>query len=147
MFVYKYPRPSLTVDAVVFLNDRNETKVLLIKRGNPPFQDSWAFPGGFVDMEETLEQSVVRELEEETKLKDISLRQLKAYSSIDRDPRGRTVSVAFVGITDSTNCKVKGADDASEARWFSLNEIPELAFDHKAILEDAVNFCDFVNIK
>jgi len=138
MFVYKYPRPALTVDAVVFCEEETNYSVLLIKRKNPPFQDCWAFPGGFVDMDETVEQAAVRELEEETCLNSISLRQLKTYSAIDRDPRGRTVSVVFVGFTDSTNSEVMGADDAAEAKWFQLNKLPELAFDHKGILQDAI---------
>jgi len=138
MFVYKYPRPALTVDAVVFCVEETNYSVLLIKRKNSPFQDCWAFPGGFVDMDETVEQAAVRELEEETCLNNISLRQFKTYSAIDRDPRGRTVSVVFVGFTDSTNREVKGADDAAEAKWFSLNKLPELAFDHKEILQDAI---------
>lgn len=137
MYKYEYPRPAVTVDAVVFLMKSEEFHVLLIKRKNEPYKDSWAFPGGFLDVDETLEAGVLRELEEETGLSNIELIQLKTYSKLDRDPRGRTISTAFVGVTSEVNCHVKGADDALEAQWFSLEDLPVLAFDHEEILNDA----------
>jgi len=90
----------------------------------------WALPGGFVEMEETVETAVVRELEEETYLKVEGLKQLHTFSELGRDPRGRTVSVTFYGTTPFENSEVKGGDDAADAKWFSLNNLPKLAFDH-----------------
>ncbi|MGB5989463.1 MAG: NUDIX hydrolase [Marinifilaceae bacterium] len=138
MYQYKYPRASITVDSLVFMKENDALMLLLIKRKNDPFKDCWAFPGGFLDMDETLETAVGRELEEETCLKGIEFTQLKTYSSLDRDPRGRTISTAFIGFTTLDNCQVKGADDAAEAKWFNTNNLPSLAFDHKEIIEDAL---------
>ncbi len=138
-FTYDYPRPMVTVDAVVFRNNGSTTEVLLIKRGQYPFEGMWALPGGFVDMEETLEEAIVRELEEETGLKNIELRQLHAFSEIHRDPRGRNISINFWGIADGTNTKVTGGDDAADARWFPVDQMPELAFDHKKVVKMALS--------
>ncbi len=136
-FSYKYPRPAVTVDMLVFRETTDGLQLLLIQRDREPFQGSWALPGGFVDMDETLEAAAGRELQEETGLQKITLKQLKAYSAIDRDPRHRTISVAFIGfLTD--NQQVKAGDDAREARWFSINSLPDLAFDHEHIIADAV---------
>ncbi len=136
-YTYEYPRPALTVDAVIFRNNCDKTEVLLIQRDRYPFEGMWALPGGFVEMDETLEEAVARELEEETGLTGIELKQLHAFSDVGRDPRGRTVSVTFYGITDKSNSKVKGGDDARDARWFPVDELPELAFDHNEIIEMA----------
>ena len=136
-FTYKYPRPALTVDAVVFRNNCDKTEVLLIQRDRNPFEGMWALPGGFVEMDETLEQAVARELKEETALAGINLKQLHAFSDVGRDPRGRTVSVTFYGVTDKSNSKLKGGDDARDARWFPLDDLPKLAFDHNEIIEMA----------
>ena len=130
---YKYPRPALTVDAIVF-RKTSKTEVLLIQRGNEPFKNLWAFPGGFVDMDETVEQAAVRELFEETGIKGIELKQFYTFSAINRDPRHRTVSVVFVGFTEK-NIEPKAGDDAKNAKWFELDNLPELAFDHAEILE------------
>lgn len=135
-YTYKYPRPSVTVDMVVFSSFGNEWKVLLIRRGHYPFEGQWAFPGGFVEMDEKLVESAERELKEETGLTGIGLKQFRAYGDPGRDPRGRTVSVVFYGFVDEKGSKVKGADDAEEADWFSLNRLPQLAFDHLKILKD-----------
>lgn len=129
-YTYDYPRPALTVDAVVFRNRDGVREVLLIKRKHYPFEGMWALPGGFVDMQETCEEAIVRELKEETDLSLSGLQQLNTFSAIGRDPRGRTVSVTFFGTAELANSSVKGGDDASEARWFPLNEMPHLAFDH-----------------
>jgi 8-oxo-dGTP diphosphatase len=139
MYEYEYARASITVDAIVFLKEKSTVKLLLIRRKNEPFAQKWALPGGFLDMDETLETAVERELEEETGLKGIDFKQLKTYSTIDRDPRGRTISTVFIGFTSKDNTELKGADDAAEARWFDINELPSLAFDHKTIIEDAIN--------
>ena len=136
MACYKYPRPALTVDAVVFKNENDKTFVLLIQRKNPPYQNKWALPGGFVDMDETLEATAARELMEETGIADVQLQQLHAFSSLERDPRGRNVSVVFWGILQSEKSPLAG-DDAADARWFSLDDLPPLAFDHQEVLQMA----------
>jgi len=129
-YTYDYPRLALTVDAVVFRKNTEQLEVLLIQRKHYPFEGMWALPGGFVEMEETVETAVVRELEEETNLKVEGLKQLHTFSELGRDPRGRTVSVTFYGITPFESSQVKGGDDAADARWFTLKNMPELAFDH-----------------
>ena len=126
---------AVTVDAVVLNNQNNKPKVLLIKRKNDPFENKWAIPGGFLEKDENLEYGAKRELEEETGLKIDTLIQLKTYGGVDRDPRGRTISIAFIVITQQQ--EVKAADDAVKAKWFNLHELPSLAFDHSEILEDA----------
>jgi 8-oxo-dGTP diphosphatase len=128
-FTYQYPRLALTVDAVVFRKNGNKFEVLLIRRKNEPFKGKWALPGGFIDMGETLEAAVERELLEETGMSGIALQQLHAFSAIDRDPRGRTVSVIFWGI-DTNNAGTRAGDDASETAWFRTDKLPPLAFDH-----------------
>ncbi len=134
-YTYEYPRPAVTADCVVITKE-NEPKVLLIQRGNEPFKGQWAFPGGFMNMDETTEQCAVRELEEETGLKVCNIQQIGAYSKVDRDPRGRTVTVAYLAIIDKPET-VKGLDDAAKAQWFPLSALPKLAFDHEEILKDA----------
>ena len=136
-FTYTYPRPALTVDALVFRRSNEEREVLLIQRDRPPFEGGWALPGGFVDMDETLEQAVCRELEEETALQNIVLNQLHTFSSIDRDPRGRTISVVFWGVYDKEQ-PLSAGDDARQAAWFPLNKLPVLAFDHLEVVQMAV---------
>lgn len=136
-YTYKYPRPAVTVDAVIFRKSSETWEVLLIQRGQPPFKGGWALPGGFVDMDETLEEAIARELEEETALKKIELHQMHAFSALDRDPRHRTISVVFWGILDNHQKAVAG-DDASAARWFGINNLPELAFDHDEVIQMAV---------
>ncbi len=127
---------AVTVDAVIFKVKGNITEVLLIKRKNDPYKNNWAIPGGFLEEDEDLETASKRELQEETGLQIEALHQLKTYGAIDRDPRGRTISIAFAGIINSA-FEVKGADDAEEANWFEMNDLPALAFDHLEILEDA----------
>ena len=134
-YTYEYPRPAVTADCVVITRE-NEPKVLLIQRGTEPFKGQWAFPGGFMNMDETTEQCAVRELEEETGLKVSKIKQIGAYSKVDRDPRGRTVTVAYLAIIDKVEA-VKGLDDAAKAQWFSLSDLPKLAFDHEEIMADA----------
>lgn len=137
-FTYKYPRPALTVDCVIFNKPQQDLMVLLIQRKHPPFKGQWAFPGGFVDMDEELEVAAARELMEETGLKPQGLTQLHTYGTIGRDPRGRTVSVVYIGFADAENDQPKAGDDAQNAKWFSLKEIPDLAFDHYEILKHAL---------
>lgn len=135
-YTYKYPRPAVTADCVVITKE-DSPKVLLIQRGDEPFKGCWAFPGGFMNMDETTEECAIRELEEETGLKLTDIIQIGAYSQVDRDPRGRTITVAYLAIVDSPST-VKGNDDAAKAEWKSIYLLPELAFDHIHILEDAL---------
>ena len=135
-YTYKYPRPAVTTDCVVFTKEE-EPKVLLIQRGNEPYKGYWAFPGGFMNMEETAEECAVRELKEETDLTVKQIQQIGAYSKVDRDPRGRTVSIAYLAIVDAPTA-VSGMDDAAKAAWFPLSSLPDLAFDHKDIMADAI---------
>lgn len=134
-YTYEYPRPAVTADCVVVTKEA-EPKVLLIQRGNEPYKGCWAFPGGFMNMDETTEQCAIRELEEETGLKIDEVKQIGAYSRVDRDPRGRTITVAYLAFVDSP-VEVKGQDDAAKAEWFALSNLPELAFDHEEIMEEA----------
>lgn len=135
MYTYQYPRAALTVDAIVFFKKENNAFVLLIERGREPYQHKWALPGGFIDMDETLEQACMRELEEETGLKISSMNQFKTYDAIDRDPRHRTISVVFSAELEKEE-KVEGGDDAAQAQWFAVDELPELAFDHQIIVKE-----------
>ena len=138
-YIYEWPRPMVTVDALIFTRIGGNTRVLLIKRGNDPFKGLWAVPGGFVDMDEELEIAAARELEEETGLKNIRLSQFHTFGKCGRDPRGRNITVVFwAKIGCSAEPAVKGGDDAAEAKWFDLDPLPELAFDHKDVLAMAV---------
>ncbi|WP_297095849.1 NUDIX hydrolase [uncultured Draconibacterium sp.] len=134
MYSYKYPRAALTVDAIVFVKSEIAS-VLLIERGREPFKNKWALPGGFVDMDETLEKACIRELEEETGLHVKKMQQFRTYDAIDRDPRHRTISVVYSVELEEVK-PVKGSDDAAQAKWFPIDELPELAFDHSDILYD-----------
>ncbi len=134
-YTYDYPRPAVTADCIVMTKE-DEPKVLLIERGHEPFKGCWAFPGGFMNMDETTKQCAVRELEEETGLKVNEIKQIGAYSKVDRDPRGRTITVAYLSLVDEP-LPVKGQDDAAKAQWFSIKNLPKLAFDHEEILRDA----------
>ncbi len=126
----------MTADSIVITKEV-EPKVLLIERGDEPFKGCWAFPGGFMNMDETTEQCAIRELEEETGLKVSEVHQIGAYSKVDRDPRGRTVTVAYLAIVD-VPMAVKGQDDAAKAEWWPLSALPKLAFDHDEIMRDAI---------
>ena len=160
-YTYKYPRPAVTADCIVITKEaepkaaskqeqrdacidtaereqaRATPKVLLIQRGFDPYKGCWAFPGGFMNMDETTEQCAIRELEEETGLKVTNIHQIGAYSKVDRDPRGRTITVAYLAIVDEP-IAVTGQDDAAKAEWFPLSALPELAFDHADIMQDAI---------
>lgn len=133
---------SLTTDAVVFCTINEKLMVLLVKRGHEPYKGMWVFPGGFLEDDEELIDGMKRELEEETGLKIENAKQLKAYGAVDRDPRGRTVSVAFVALIEQKDSAVKAGDDAAEAEWHSVHDLPELAFDHALIMEDALASLD-----
>jgi 8-oxo-dGTP diphosphatase len=131
-----YPRPMLTVDTVVITGEKTPS-VLLIQRGNPPFVGDWALPGGFVDEGETVAEAAPRELGEETGLRVEPLEMLGVYDTPGRDPRGWTVSVVYLARIPA-RVEVKGGDDASDARWFAVDELPGLAFDHAVIVADAL---------
>jgi len=133
----EYPRAALTVDCVVFGFDGGELQVLLIRRGLPPFKDKWALPGGFVRVEETLDDAARRELAEETGLQDVFLEQLYTFGTVKRDPRERVVSIAYFALVKPA--AVTAATDAAEAKWFPISDLPSLAFDHADILATALN--------
>ena len=138
-YTYKYPRPAVTTDCVIFAEDaRDGLSVLLVERGNEPFKGCWAFPGGFLNMDETVEEGALRELKEETgfDVKIDLLEQLGCFSDVDRDPRGRTISIAFYALVQKGT--VTAGDDAAAARWFPVDRVPPLAFDHAKILQAAL---------
>jgi 8-oxo-dGTP diphosphatase len=134
-FVYPYPRAALTVDCVVFGYDERTLKVLLIQRALPPFKGCWALPGGFVHADETLDTAARRELKEEAGLTHVFIEQLYTFGNLDRDPRERVVSVAYYALVKLSEHTARAATDAAEARWFPIETVPRLAFDHAAILE------------
>ncbi|HXG95361.1 MAG TPA: NUDIX hydrolase [Blastocatellia bacterium] len=136
-YCYEHPRPAVTVDIVLFYRGERGVEVLLIKRGREPFKGRWAFPGGFVGADESLEAAAARELKEETGLEGIALKQIGAFGDPGRDPRGHTVSVAFAAVLDSRN-EAAAADDAEDAQWHCVARPPRLAFDHKKILRVAL---------
>lgn len=129
----------VTVDAVVFSVRAGGTDVLLIKRKKDPYKGQWAVPGGFIEMDEELEDAVARELNEETGLTGVRLEQLRAFGKCGRDPRGRQISVAFTGTITEGRDKVRAGDDAAEARWFNIHNLPEnMAFDHDEMIRTAI---------
>jgi len=134
----KYKSPLVTTDVVLFSFIEGNLKVLLIQRKNPPFQGDWAFPGGFLDYGEAPEGGALRELQEETGITNVVIEQLGAFGDPSRDPRGHTVSVAFFGFIDADCSDAKGADDAAEARWFDVTNLPKLAFDHNKIFSETI---------
>ena len=135
-FCYKYPRPSVTTDCVIFGFDREGLSVLLVQRGIEPFKGCWAFPGGFLQINEDAETGARRELKEETGFSAERIEQLGAFSDVNRDPRGRVITIAYYALVQKA--KVHGGDDADDAHWFPINEIPPLAFDHDRILRVAL---------
>jgi 8-oxo-dGTP diphosphatase len=135
---YQYPRPALTVDCVVFGFDEGDLKVLLIERGQEPFKGRWALPGGFVRVDEILDNAARRELQEEAGLTNVFLEQLYTFSAVERDPRERVVSVAYYALVKLSEHTAKAATDAVNARWFPVSKVPRLAFDHADILRTAV---------
>lgn len=134
---YKYPRPCVTTDCVVFGFDGAKLNVLLIERGIEPYKGHWAFPGGFLNMDETALQGAKRELYEETGLKDAYIHQFHAFSEVNRDPRDRVITIAYYALVRIS--EVKAGDDAAKAQWFPLDKVPLLAFDHDKILRMATN--------
>ena len=137
-FSYEHPRPAVAVDCVVFGFDDGELKIMLIERGIGPFKGQWALPGGFVRMDESLEEAARRELVEETGIDHLYLEQLYSFGEPQRDPRGRVISIAWYALVNLADHTIRAATDAAEARWFALAEVPQLAFDHAGILEMAL---------
>ena len=136
-YTYEYPHPAVTTDIVIFTIRQDELKVLLIKRAMPPFQGEWALPGGFVNLDESLEAGARRELEEETGVKGVYLEQLYTFGAPDRDPRERVITVAYYALIPSDKIEIRAATDAEGVSWFGLQEVPDLAFDHEHILKAA----------
>ena len=138
-YVYDWPRPMVTVDAAVFTFSGDKARVLLINRGNEPFKGKWALPGGFIDMDEELEDAVVRELEEETGLTGVRLEQMRTFGTVGRDPRGRMISIAFIGIATKGQATIRAGDDAAQAQWFDIENLPkDMAFDHNEVVRFAI---------
>lgn len=137
MYQYKYPHPAITTDCVVFGFDGKQLHILLIERGIDPFKGSWALPGGFMKMDETVEQGALRELKEETGVENIYLEQFGVFSAVERDPRERVVTVAFLALVRKSDFRLIAGDDAARASWFELDELPPLAFDHRDIIAQA----------
>jgi 8-oxo-dGTP diphosphatase len=134
MYTYKYPHPAVTADVAAFCIEAEALRILLIRRARDPFQGRWALPGGFVDYDEDLEPAARRELEEETGLRCGHLEQFGAFGRPGRDPRERTVTVAYLAALAPGKTAVQGSDDAADAGWFALEALPELAFDHAEVI-------------
>lgn len=137
-YCYERPRPAVSVDIALFYRGAGRAEVLLVRRGRDPFKGQWALPGGFVDEDESLEAAAARELEEETGVKRVRLRQVGAFGDPGRDPRGHTVSVVFAASLKARK-KAAAADDAEDAAWHPVDGLPRLAFDHKKILRVALD--------
>ncbi len=139
-YCYEFPRPGLTVDCVIFgLDEQDSLKVMLILRKLPPFQGQWALPGGFVHLDETLEEAAFRELREETGIENVFLEQLYTFGAINRDPRERIVTVAYYALVNLEEYHIEATTDAMDAAWFAIDELPKLSFDHQQIFETALN--------
>ncbi|HSI21341.1 MAG TPA: NUDIX domain-containing protein [Verrucomicrobiae bacterium] len=137
--IQKYEHPYLTVDIIILTIRDDQFEVALIKRGIEPFKGKWAIPGGFVRMDESLEAAALRELEEETGVADVYLEQLYTFGDVGRDPRDRVVTVAYFALVPSDKLHLVGASDADDAQWFSVDKLPELAFDHAKVMQCAVD--------
>lgn len=137
-YSYKFARPSLTVDCVVFGIHEEKLQILIIQRALDPFRSNWALPGGFVRIDETIDEAAIRELKEETGLKNIFLEQLYTFGQIDRDPRERVISVAYYALVNMKNHSIQASTDAEKAIWHNVRELPKLAFDHNKIVNVAL---------
>ncbi|MFW6103950.1 MAG: NUDIX domain-containing protein [Bacteroidota bacterium] len=136
-YTYEYPRPAVTVDCLVFSKENEHVWLMLIQRDKAPFEKFWALPGGFVEIDEDLDEAAYRELKEETSISDIKLRQFRAFGKPGRDPRGRTISIVYHGFVDPGKTAATAGSDARNVDWFDINDLPPLAFDHDEIIEMA----------
>lgn len=137
MYTYKYPHPAVTTDSVIFGFDGTSINILLIERGLDPYKGAWALPGGFLNMDETVEEGARRELQEETNIMDVYLEQFHVFSAVDRDPRERVLTIAFFALVSKDKFEVIAGDDANKAQWYEWNHLPPLAFDHADIIRMA----------
>ncbi len=133
-FTYKYPRPALTADVLLFHSENERVSVLLVRRKFPPFEGKWALPGGFMNLDETLKNAARRELQEETSIIVNDLIPFHVFDEIGRDPRGRTITLTFYALLSEKPSAAMAGDDASELKWFDLDDLPGLAFDHRKII-------------
>jgi 8-oxo-dGTP diphosphatase len=139
-YVYEWPRPMVTVDAAVFCFSRGKARLLLVERKKEPYKGQWAVPGGFIGMDEELEDAVARELEEETGVTGVPLQQLHTFGTVGRDPRGRQITVVFMGIAPEGQPTLRAGDDAAKARWFPIDRLPtNMAFDHDRVTRLAIS--------
>ena len=138
-YTYAYPRPAVTVDCVLFGYDGADLRILLIERAHEPFEGRWALPGGFVDMDEDLDRAALRELEEETGVPSVPVEQVRAFGAVDRDPRGRTIGVAYSALVPMGAHRPRAASDARSVAWKSTRDLPPLAFDHDAVVAAALD--------
>ena len=137
-FTYKHPRPAVTVDAILLARSGAVDSVLLVQRAGPPFAGRWAFPGGFLEIDESAEQAVARELAEETGVEGVRLESFCTASGVDRDPRGRVISIVFLGEVRASELSPRASSDAAAVGWFDITDLPEMAFDHREILRRAL---------
>lgn len=135
IYTYAYPRPSVTVDVIILKDILTKPQLLLIERKHEPFKNKWALPGGFVDIDEEIEGAAYRELKEETFISEVNLEQFKTFGKIGRDPRGRIISIVYFGILEISGQEIKAGDDAKDLNWFDIENLPELAFDHREIID------------
>ena len=139
-YIYEWPRPMVAVDTAVFSFFSGKAKLLLVNRRNEPFKGKWCLPGGFLDIDEEMEDGAARELAEETGLTGIGLEQVHSFGKCGRDPRGRVITVTYMGIVPEGKSKVKAGDDAAKARWFDIDKLPtELAFDHNDVTKYVIS--------
>jgi len=136
-YTYKYQRPNLAVDCVVFGLDEEDLKIILIERDKEPYRGKWALPGGFVHIDESLEDAAKRELKEETGIQDVFLEQLYTFGEVDRDPRERVVAVAYYALVNLRDHTIQATTDSRNAAWFSVEDVPKLPFDHNRIVNVA----------
>ena len=136
-YCYRYPHPAVTADCVIFGLKGSSLQVVLIERGGEPYKGSWALPGGFMRINETIEEAAARELREETNLDNVYMEQFKVYSKVDRDPRERVMTVAFIAVVRPSDYRLIAGDDAQNASWFDIDNLPPLAFDHEMIITEA----------
>jgi 8-oxo-dGTP diphosphatase len=138
-YVYDWPMPMVTVDAAVFAVAEGGIKLLLIKRKNEPFKGKWAIPGGFIGIDEELDDAVARELAEETGLTGVKLEQMRTFGKPSRDPRGRQITVVYMGIITEGLDRIRAGDDAEQTQWFDINALPpNMAFDHDEVTKFAI---------